>query len=109
MVAAPLSPRIFMDHGSSYGLCFQEAGLLMPYPAVDAFAQQVSVSAVAGVLFDSVNPQLPDSDPLPAQPRAQVRVPGQYRIGCRLLASKVSEGALGQRLLRSRSLEGGIT
>jgi hypothetical protein len=85
------------------------AGLLLPHPPVDTFAQQISVPTVAGVLIDPVNPKLPDSDPVPAQPRAQIRVPGQHRISCRLLASKVSKCALDQRLLGSRSLKGGLT
>ena len=86
----------------------QGIGLLLPYPAVDAFAQQVGVPAVAGVFLDPANPHLPDCDALPAQPRAHLWVPGQHRVGCRLLTGEVSEGAVGQRLICNRSLEGGI-
>jgi hypothetical protein len=75
----------------------------LPDPAVDALAQQVGVPAMAGVLLDSVNPQLPDGDTLPAHPRAQVRVPGQHRIGCRLFTGKVSDYA---PTARSRSAAG---
>jgi hypothetical protein len=46
--------------------------LLLPYPAVDAFAQQIGVPAVAGVLLDPVNPQLPDSDAVLTYPCAQI-------------------------------------
>jgi len=81
----------------------------LPYPAVDALAQQVGVAAVAGVLIDPVNPNLPDGDALPAKPRAQVRVPGQHRIGCFLLAGKVGECVRDLRLPRNRPLESGIT
>jgi hypothetical protein len=49
--------------------------LLLPNPAVDTFAQQVSVPAVAGVLLDAVNPHLPQGDAVVAYSHAQVRVP----------------------------------
>ena len=54
----------------------RDGGRLLPYPAVDAFAQQIGVAAVAGVLLDPVNPQLPDSDAVLDHPRAQIRIPG---------------------------------
>src|SRR6266536_2684857 len=85
------------------------SSVLLPYPAVDAFAQQIGVPAVAGVLLDPVNPQLPDSDAVLTHPRAQIRILGQHCIGCRLFASKIGECALDQRLLRNGSLEVGIT
>jgi hypothetical protein len=74
----------------------------LPYPAVNAFAQQAGVPAMPGVFLDPVHPQLPDGVALPARQGARVRIPGQYRIGCRLLAGKVSECALDQGLLHNR-------
>src|SRR5260221_3764356 len=82
--------------------------VLLPYPAVDAFAQQISVPAVAGVLLDPVNPQLPDSDAPLTHPRAQIRILGQYCICCRLFTSKIGECVLDQRLLCNGSVEVGI-
>jgi len=70
VVAPVIIPRVFIDHGTAHGLCFEGIGLLLPDPAVDAFAQQVGVPAVAGVLLDPVNPQLPHGDALPAHPLA---------------------------------------
>lgn len=44
--------------------------LLLPYPTVDAFAQQIGVPAVSCVLFDAVDPQLPDGDAVLPHPLA---------------------------------------
>jgi hypothetical protein len=44
---------------------------LLPYPAVDAFAQEVGVPAVACVLVDPVNPHLPASTASVACSRAR--------------------------------------
>lgn len=37
---------------------------LLAHASVDALAQEVRVSAVAGILFDPVHHQLPDGDPV---------------------------------------------
>ena len=44
--------------------------LLLPYPTVDAFAEQIGVPAVSGVLLDPVNPQLPDGNAVLPHPLA---------------------------------------
>lgn len=77
----------------------------MPDAAVDAFAQQVGVSAVAGVLLHPMNPELTDGDVVLTDPRTKIRVRGQRGICRCLLASKTCECALDQRLVGNRSFE----
>jgi len=79
--------------------------LLLTYPTVDAFAQQIGVPAVTGVLLDAVDPQLPDGDAVLPHPFAEIRVLGQHCVGRRLLTSEIGECAVDNRLVSDGSVE----
>jgi len=55
-------------------------GALLSDPAVDAFAQQIRVPAVPGILFDPVHLQLAHGDVLAADALPKILVPGELLV-----------------------------
>src|SRR5690625_4150601 len=65
------------------------SALLLADAAINAFAQQVCVTAVPGVLLDPMDQQFPDGDTPRSQTLPQIRMLGHHRVHRSLLASEV--------------------